>query len=282
MRDYVTFLPLVSKHAQENLLYCSIVGFAKTSPDERFFRSNVHSYEIFYVTAGKGKLFVEGVPYTFAQGDLVLLNLQADHGYISDECDPYEFFYLNFHYHDLAHLPGSWFQLQNPVILHLESASIESLFIKILAYVEGQSSDWEAQVSALIYLLLMQFYAFLFAKAGMSSFQPTWIVPVKQWIEQHLEQKLAVEDLAKIANISTYHFIREFKKHVHVTPLEYVISRRVTRAKYLLMKSNQSIEQIGRMVGFPSQYSMIHNFKRLEGKTPSAFRKSIQGLHNVE
>ncbi|GCE20118.1 AraC family transcriptional regulator [Dictyobacter kobayashii] len=278
MRDHVTFLPLVSQHVQENLLYCSIAGFAKTSPDERLFRSNVHSYEIFYVTEGKGKLFVESEPYVFTKGDLVLLNLQARHGYCADELEPYEFFYLNFQCHDMVQLPGSWLQQQNPVILQAEPGLIVPLFTKILAYIEQQLPGWEAQVSALIYFLLMQFYGFLFANAGRELPQPAWIALVKQWVEQHLERRMTVEELANIANISTYHFIREFKRHVHITPLEYVISRRVTRAKYLLMKSDQSIEQIGRLVGFPSQYSMIHNFKRLEGKTPSAFRKSIQGV----
>ncbi|WP_161975817.1 AraC family transcriptional regulator [Tengunoibacter tsumagoiensis] len=278
MKDYVTFFPLISKHAQEHLLTCSIAGFAKTLPDEQLFRSHVPGYEIFYVTAGQGKLFVENASYPFKKGDLILLNLQANHGYRADRCDPYEFFYLNFQCRDLAHLPGGWLHLHNPLILQMEHEDVEPLFTKILEHVERQQSCWEAQVSALIYFLLMQFYGFLFAHVEHEMVQPTWVAQVKLWIEQHLEQRLTVETLATIAAISTYHFIREFKKYVHVTPLEYVISRRVTRAKYLLMKSDQSIEHIGRIVGFPSHASMIHHFKRLEGKTPSAFRASIQGL----
>jgi AraC-like DNA-binding protein len=203
--------------------------------------------------------------------------LHTNHGYIADTSDPYECFFITFQHRNITCLLGDWLHVHNPIFAHVAQDKIYPLFEEIMQHAEQQHPCWDAQVSALIYLLLMHFYSEVCGEWERETLEPDWVATTRQWIEQNLEHDITVGMLAEQAHISMYHFIREFKKYFHLSPLEYIILRRVNRAKYLLMKSDQSIYQIGRDAGFPSHSSMIRNFKRIEGNTPSGFRTSIQG-----
>ena len=95
---------------------------------------------------------------------------------------------------------------------------------------------------------------------------------VLEFIEAYLETDIRLEDLAQIASISTFHFCRLFKEAMHITPHQYVIRRRIERAKQLLKQSNLRIVDIALACGFANQSHFSHHFRRIVGISPKAFR----------
>jgi AraC family transcriptional regulator len=94
-----------------------------------------------------------------------------------------------------------------------------------------------------------------------------------EYIEEHLDTELALDDLASVAHLSSYHFARRFKTSTGLPPHQYVIARRVERAKQLLKGPDDlTLAQVAGRVGFWDQGHFTRHFKRLVGVTPKQFR----------
>ena len=96
---------------------------------------------------------------------------------------------------------------------------------------------------------------------------------VVEYIEEHLQAGLTLEQMAAVAHLSPYHFARQFKAATGLPPHQYVILRRVERAKQLLQGGNLSLAQVAAQAGFSDQSRFSHHFKRLVGVTPGQFQK---------
>jgi AraC-like DNA-binding protein len=84
-----------------------------------------------------------------------------------------------------------------------------------------------------------------------------------------------IDEMAKCAGISKYHFIRRFKKEIGITPWQYIIQRKITLAKELLHNRNKTIKQIAYETGFRSPDYFSTAFKRLTGCNPQNFRNTL-------
>lgn len=95
---------------------------------------------------------------------------------------------------------------------------------------------------------------------------------ITEYINEHLHQDIKLIELAAIAQISPYHFLRLFKQSTGLTPYQYILQRRIDKAKYLLRQSELSIADIALRVGFCDQSHFTGCFKRLLGMTPKQFQ----------
>jgi AraC family transcriptional regulator len=78
--------------------------------------------------------------------------------------------------------------------------------------------------------------------------------------------------MAAAAHLSVYHFARQFKAATGLPPHQYVIRRRVERARQLLQAGTDlSLAEVAACTGFSDQSQFCHHFKRLVGVTPGQF-----------
>lgn len=99
---------------------------------------------------------------------------------------------------------------------------------------------------------------------------------VLDYIEENLEQKIKLSDLADITGIGKFYFCHLFKNSMAISPYKYVLQQRVSRAKKLLKYSNSSICDISFECGFSNQNNFAKHFKELMGKSPLKYRKEIE------
>ncbi|MBD2067059.1 helix-turn-helix transcriptional regulator [Leptolyngbya sp. FACHB-671] len=92
------------------------------------------------------------------------------------------------------------------------------------------------------------------------------------YIHTHLNRDLSLAELAGIVNISPTYFASLFKQAMGISPHQYVIQRRVQRAKVMLKKTDLAIADIALQVGFSSQSHLTQQFKRVTGMTPKQVR----------
>ena len=93
------------------------------------------------------------------------------------------------------------------------------------------------------------------------------------YVGDNLEKDLTLAEVAGAARISPYHFLRLFKESTGLTPHQYVIERRVERARELLGRSSLTISEVALSCGFADQSHLSRHFKRLVGLTPKGFRR---------
>jgi AraC family transcriptional regulator len=100
---------------------------------------------------------------------------------------------------------------------------------------------------------------------------------VIEYIVENLEASPSLEEMAAVAHLSPYHFARQFKTATGLPPHQYVIARRIDRARQFLEQSDTlSLSEVALRVGFSDQSQFSHHFKRMVGVTPGQFRMSAR------
>ena len=92
------------------------------------------------------------------------------------------------------------------------------------------------------------------------------------YMNEHLEEELTISDLASHVFLSSYHFIRLFKKVTGKTPHDYLIELRITHAKYYLKTTEKSIKEIAFLCGFSDESSFCNTFRKRIGCSPLQYR----------
>jgi|KBSMisStaDraftv2_1062788.scaffolds.fasta_scaffold00926_11 AraC family transcriptional regulator len=92
-------------------------------------------------------------------------------------------------------------------------------------------------------------------------------------IEENLAEDLSLETIASIGGLSVSHSQRAFRDAVGISVHQYVIQRRVERAKTLLGDENLSIREVALMAGFSHQSHMAYHLRRLFGCSPMEIRR---------
>jgi AraC family transcriptional regulator len=100
---------------------------------------------------------------------------------------------------------------------------------------------------------------------------------VVEYIEDNLGGGPTLAQLAAVVGLNPYHFARQFKAATGLPPHQYVILRRVERAKELLQAGAElSLAELALRAGFSNQSQFGYHFKRLLGVTPGQFQMSAR------
>ena len=95
----------------------------------------------------------------------------------------------------------------------------------------------------------------------------------KAYIEMHSAEKFSLEKMSKALFVNGSYLLRTFKRHTGMTPLCYHHQVRCEKAKSLLTETSLNISRVGESAGFVSSSHFSHIFRKMEGCTPSEYRK---------
>jgi AraC family transcriptional regulator len=115
-------------------------------------------------------------------------------------------------------------------------------------------------------------------RGGLAGWQ---IRDVIGYIEEHLDETIALATLAQLARLSRYYFCRAFKQSFGIPPHQYQLQRRIQWAKVLLSDPANSITEVGLSLGYSQSSSFTVAFSKITGQTPSEFRRSFSRGGNV-
>jgi AraC-like DNA-binding protein len=105
---------------------------------------------------------------------------------------------------------------------------------------------------------------------------PTGLLSHLRRARDHLDREyrspVDLDDVAAVAGVSKYHFVRAFAATYGETPIRYLTRRRIERAQDLLRSANLTVTEICMAVGFASLGSFSTRFTELVGESPSAYR----------
>jgi AraC-like DNA-binding protein len=91
-------------------------------------------------------------------------------------------------------------------------------------------------------------------------------------VDHNYREPLVLDELARVAGVSKYHFARSFEAAYGETPMRYLTRRRIERAQDLLRVANLTVTEVCMAVGFASLGSFSARFRQLVGESPTAYR----------
>lgn len=260
------------------LLY---VSTAKYGGD---WHSTLHTHactEIFYVVGGSGKFNIEGKLLPVTTDDMVIVNPNVEHTEVSYNKRPLEYIVLGVE--GLEYSAGEdaderWFMtnLQNA-----REALLHALR-EMLREIEYKAVGYELICQDLLEVLILR----LMRHAGLQ-FLPTKTehrkpgrkpskecAAVRHYIDNHFKENINLDMLSELVHVNKYYMVHSFTKEYGISPINYLISRRIEESKYLLSDTDHSLSQISHMLGFSSPSYFSQSFRRLEGISPMEFRRS--------
>lgn len=99
---------------------------------------------------------------------------------------------------------------------------------------------------------------------------------VVDWVLGHLDDPVAIDQLAAMASMSRRTFDRRFREKVGSSPLQWLLHQRILRAQQLLESTDLSIDEIARDVGFGTGITLRPHFREIVGVSPQTYRRTFR------
>jgi AraC-like DNA-binding protein len=106
-------------------------------------------------------------------------------------------------------------------------------------------------------------------------------IEVALWLDAHAHLSADLNDAARLAELSPFHFLRVFALVLGVTPHQYLVRSRLRRAARLLVCDDRPITNIAFEVGFGDLSNFVRTFHRAAGMSPRRFRSLARGNRNI-
>ena len=115
--------------------------------------------------------------------------------------------------------------------------------------------------------------------AGLSEWQRKKII---RFVDSNIHERLRVFDLSEQVRLSVSRFSKGFNVTFGRPPYDYVLSRRIEAAKYLIASTSEPLSQIAHACGLSDQAHLTKVFKRLAGTTPLKWRRNASVTRSTQ
>lgn len=233
--------------------------------------NTLDSYLLIYVVSGRlNVLQGDGEREILEPGNLAILNCYDRPSY---GCTgSVEFYWVHFDSHGIDEL---FKEMPRRTIAAADKDSIMHFFTRLLEPFENGGQPSEAIVNKYITAILTEFF-----ESDCGSFSGTprrRFDGICSYINGNMQRKITNAELAEMANMSIYHFIRAFRKETGFTPHEFILRARINTAMFLLKATSMSLSDITYRCGFANESAFSNSFRSMTGMTPLKCRQAAKG-----
>ena len=239
---------------------------------------HTHAYtEIFYCVRGLGRFSIQGKLMPMEVDDVVIVNPNVEHTELSLGDNPFEYIVLgieNLEFTGNSGIDTSYTILnfrdeRNSILFYLQEMRQE---------IANKSPHNEIICQKLLEVLLMKLQRRSEFVLSVSPSHRTnkECAEVKRYIDNNFFESIDLDFLAELAHINKYYLVHSFSKEYGISPISYLIERRIKESKHHLSNTDHSLSQISNLLGFSSQSYFSQSFKKLEGISPNEYRKQCR------
>lgn len=237
---------------------------------------HAHNYtELFYIIGGDGQFLIDDERFPVRAHQLIIVNPNIIHTELSYEAHPLEYLVLGIEGLEIS-ISGT-----NEGRYCVYTLATENRVLNCMKSIlrEMHERDIEHQMACQAYMdiLVVQ----LLRNTGTSMTQVTDSSPtnrqcaaVRRYIDNHYKETLTLDQLAEEANVNKYYLAHAYKQAYGISPINYIIARRIQEGKHLLVETDLTLSQISGILGFSSASYFSQSFRKAEGISPIEYRKA--------
>lgn len=255
------------------LLY---ISSAKYGGDWHSIQHTHNCSELFYVIDGQGQFLIEDQTYPVSPSDLVIVNPNVAHTEVSLNASPLKYIVLGVEGLELTATNND--DNTNFCIINFKTHKDNILLClqNMLTEIETKHPGYEIVCQDLMEILIVLL--------GRQTNFSTILTPVnkkasrlcgstKRYIDAHYQENITLDQLADVCHVSKYHLAHAFTEEYGISPINYLISKRISEAEHLLKTTDFSLSLISSTTGFSSSSYFAQIFRKQKGMSPTEFRK---------
>ena len=224
-------------------------------------------YRIYLVTKGNAKLFLKGKMINLEAGYLYFI---PSYSVVSGDC-----LAVLGHYYLHFQAEGTLDNILGSLDFHHKikvNAFDEQIFINMMETIKVNPPTLSSLFN--LHGSLQLFLSRFLADAKIVHYDISRFDKIFDYIDKNITKKITVKKLASLANLNETYFSNLFKKTIGISPLQYVINRKINYSMTLLFNNNYRIKDVAYHLGFKDEYYFSRIFKQKTGMSPSDFMNS--------
>lgn len=247
--------------------------------------SHFHPFtEIFFITHGNGIIEIDYIDVSVKEGDLIIINPNCPHTEKSsyNYMDQLEYIVFGINNLTLANksLPQLNGETPNPTYYKImnfnNNKNVILYYLNTLVHeVEEKESNYELACKSILTLFII--YISRNAESTLLiADNPEKLniecVKIKNYIDSHYSENITLDILSNLSYVNKFHLVHLFTKQMGISPINYLINRRIEESKNLLTTTNYTIRDISTIVGFSNSSYFSQMFKKFTGYSPRMYK----------
>ena len=253
--------------------------------------SHFHPFtEIFFITHGNGIMEIDYIDVAVKEGDLIIINPNCPHTEKSsyNYMDQLEYIVFGINNLTLANksLPQLNGETPNPTYYKImnfnNNKNVILYYLNTLVHeVEEKESNYELACKSILTLFII--YISRNAQSTLLIADNTEklnieCVKIKNYIDSHYSENITLDILSNLSYVNKFHLVHLFTKQMGISPINYLINRRIEESKNLLTTTNYTIRDISTIVGFSNSSYFSQMFKKFTGYSPRMYKNKYTTL----
>ena len=242
-----------------------------------------HAHEelaIGVTTAGVQEFFCNGRHFRSFPGDIILFNPDDVHNGNPGGGNILKYTMLYFDPDKLSPLVGC---ASNDMLTkcripqtHFRDSALRSMLLAISQHA-GEPASSALEQEHELYAVAVQMAKILgrFQPDGWINKKDAFLLTVRDYIHDNIEEDISIDELSHVANMSKYHLIRLFRSQFGLPPHQYILNHRINKAREAL-KNGVSATDVAHEFGFFDSSHLNRHFKRAYGVTPKQYQLQVQ------
>ena len=241
---------------------------------------------IHYINRGKGMLKSEGITYSLSKGDIFMCEKGRKYIYTADETDPWQYCWIMLNDDYSGKLISARVSETGMTAGHAKNESFlcacyeqlwkrgsygtandDLLFEGILDMILFQAINSEP-----IGILKMD----IDQNEDTVSREKRYINLASGYISVNYRNNITISDVSGYLGLNSTYFSKLFKKHMDITPNQYLTELRLRKAVYLLDNTDELVQNIASAVGYNYVHHFINAFKKHMNITPKQYRENLK------
>lgn len=237
-------------------------------------------YQLIYISAGQAHFHFDNEENDtiVTAGNMVLFRPRELQKYEYYGEDKTEVYWVHFTGSDVKNILRKYGIKDNMRTFFVgTSLDYERIYKRMISELQRCQDDYEELLTILMRHLLISIHRELQKERKLSDvYLDNEMDMAAQYFSDNYSNKINMEEYAQSRGMSISWFIRSFKKYTGTTPMQYIVSARITNAQLLLETTQYSVSEISRIVGYDNPLYFSRLFHKTKGFSPSEYRKKIE------